>query len=103
MKLKPGPGNDVVTIAIDGHRRITGTTWENYYRYDPEQAPLGNLVPTIDKLLFRVSGNATPADAGHGFLVDNVRSPRAGTRSAFPVGATSLTRRSHEHHGRHGR
>lgn len=50
----------------------TGTTWEDYYRYDPEQTPTGNVVPTVRKLLFRLSATATPANAGKGFLVDQV-------------------------------
>ena len=31
----------------------TGTTWEDYYRYDPEQLGNGNQVPSVSKLLFR--------------------------------------------------
>lgn len=101
IDLKPGPANDVVRIHIDGklraapagtakrcktshharHRgpkcpvpqpRATGTTWEDYYRYDPEQAGNGNAVPTVSKLLFRLSGAAVPANAGNGVLVDRV-------------------------------
>lgn len=50
-----------------------GTTWENYYRYDPEQTPQGNKVPTVDKLLFRQSGMANPLNATTGgFLIDRV-------------------------------
>jgi hypothetical protein len=48
-----------------------GTTWEDYYRYDPEQTPQFNQVPTVNKLLFRQSG--PPAlTAGNGFLLDRV-------------------------------
>ena len=67
-----GPGNDVVRIYIDGALEITGTTWEDYYRYDPEQVGNGNAVPATSKLLFRESGTANPANAGNGFLVDGV-------------------------------
>ena len=67
-----GPGNDVVRIYIDGALEITGTTWEDYYRYDPEQVGNGNAVPATGKLLFRESGTANPANAGNGFLVDGV-------------------------------
>ena len=28
-----------VKITIDGKLDATGTTWKNYYRFDPEQAP----------------------------------------------------------------
>jgi len=106
LTLKPGPGNDVVDIALDGHHKITGTTWENYYRYDPEQASLGNLVPTVDKLLFRVSGSANPGDAGHGFLVDNVllSSSRHETGGHGHGNRAHRSHRySHIHHGRDGR
>jgi hypothetical protein len=72
IDLKPGPANDVVKIYVDGALKITGTTWEDYYRYDPEQAGNGNQVPNIDKLLFRESGDADPGNAGNGFLIDRV-------------------------------
>ncbi len=72
IDFKSGPGNDVVKIFIDGKKKVTGTTWEDYYRYDPEAAGNGNQVSPVSKLLFRESGTATPANAGNGFLVDNV-------------------------------
>jgi hypothetical protein len=75
INFKNGPGNDVVKIFIDGKKTITGTTWENYYRYDPEASGSGNQVPTTSKLLFREGGSAadaTPANLGNGFLVDGV-------------------------------
>ena len=72
MDLVPGPANDVVKVYIDGNLAYTGTSWEDYYRYDPEQAGNGNVVPSVDKLLFREAGTATPADQGNGFLIDNV-------------------------------
>jgi hypothetical protein len=68
----PGPGNDVVKIYIDGALKATGTTWENYYLYDPEQAGNHNVVPVTKTLLFRESGTAVPANSGNGFLIDNV-------------------------------
>jgi hypothetical protein len=72
ISFRDGPANDVVRIYVDDALKITGTTWEDYYRYDPEQAGNGNLVPTTSKLLFRESGIAHPANSGFGFLVDNV-------------------------------
>lgn len=71
IDFKDGAANDTVKIYIDGKLVKTGTTWEDYYRYDPEQSP-GNRVPTVDKLLFRESGTANPADATKGFLIDRV-------------------------------
>ena len=63
---------DVVNVYVDGVLKKTGTTWEDYYRYDPEQSGNGNQVPTVSKLLFREAGDANPANAGGGFLIDNV-------------------------------
>ena len=85
IKFKPGPGNDVVKISIDGKKKIKGTTWEDYYRYDPEAAGNGNQVSPVSKLLFRVSGAATIANLGNGFLVDGV-----------------TLASSARHHGKHG-
>lgn len=72
IDLVPGPSNDIVKLYVDGNLVATGTTWENYYRYDPEQTGNGNVVPSISKLLFRVGGTAAAGTAGKGYLVDNV-------------------------------
>jgi len=64
-------GNDVVKVLIDGQAAHVGGTWENYYRYDPEQAVNGNELPVIDQVLFRLAGN-TVTHPGGGFLVDQV-------------------------------
>lgn len=67
-----GPANDVVKLYVDGVLVVTGTTWEDYYRYDPEQAGNGNLLPSTSKLLFRAGGTAAPATLGNGYLIDGV-------------------------------
>jgi hypothetical protein len=72
IDLKDGAANDTVKIYIDSKLVKTGSTWEDYYRYDSEQTPQGNQVPTIDKLLFRLSAGAATGTAGNGFLVDRV-------------------------------
>ncbi len=72
IDFKTGPGNDVVRVNIDGKKKITGTTWENYYLYDPEAAGNGNQVSPVSKLLFRESGTPNQTNAGNGFLVDGV-------------------------------
>jgi len=72
IHFNPGPHNDVVTIVIDGRIRKVGTTWEDYYRYDPEQAGNGNQVPEVSKFLFREGGLPVPTTLGNGFLVDDV-------------------------------
>ncbi|MGZ4257535.1 MAG: hypothetical protein ACXVRE_07215 [Gaiellaceae bacterium] len=71
ITFKPGPGNDVVRIFIDGHK-TTGTTWENYYRYDPEATGNGNMVSPVSKMLFRESGTANTGNLNKGFLVDGL-------------------------------
>src|SRR3989344_6509339 len=40
MDFVDGPDNDVVQVYIDGTLIHTGTSWENYYRYDTESNPL---------------------------------------------------------------
>ena len=72
IDFKDGAANDTVKIYIDSKLVKNGTTWEDYYRYDPEQTPQGNKVPTVDKLLFRESGTAHPSNALKGFLLDRV-------------------------------
>ncbi len=67
-----GPANDVVKIYIDGVLEHTGTTWEDYYRYDAEQIPNGNQVPDVSKMLFREAGAPVIANLGNGFLVDGL-------------------------------
>lgn len=66
-----GPSNDVVKVWVDGVLKHTGTSWENYYRYDPEASaePSPRIVKTV---LFRESGAANPANANNGFLFDNL-------------------------------
>jgi len=71
MNTLDGPSNDVVQVFIDGNWAHTGTTWENYYRYDSEAAaePSPRIVKTV---IFRSSGTGVPANAGNGFLFDNL-------------------------------
>ena len=65
-----GPSNDIVKVWIDGVLVHTGTSWENYYRYDPEasaeQSP--RIVKTI---ILQARGTADPANLGKGFLFGN--------------------------------
>jgi hypothetical protein len=73
MELKDGAANDTVKIYIDGKLVKTGTSWEDYYRYDPEAVDHGGLVPTVDKLIFLERGDPNPADGTTGgFLIDRV-------------------------------
>ncbi len=71
MTCVDGPSNDIVSVYIDGALVHTGTSWENYYRFDSESAsePSPRIVKTV---IFRTSGGATPANLGNGFLIDNL-------------------------------
>jgi hypothetical protein len=70
MDFVDGAGNDVVRVFIDNALKVTGKSWEDYHRFDPEAAAGGNRVPTVDSALFRISGAAAPANDGQGYLVD---------------------------------
>jgi hypothetical protein len=70
IDFNDGPNNDVVQVFVDGALVATGGSWEDYYRFDPEQTPSGNRVPTVDKVLFRESGDPH-ANGGQGYLIDN--------------------------------
>ncbi|PIR83989.1 hypothetical protein COU18_01105 [Candidatus Kaiserbacteria bacterium CG10_big_fil_rev_8_21_14_0_10_51_14] len=74
IDFKNGPSNDVVKIYIDGVLVHTGTTWENYYRFDDESNPglAVNEGRTVDSLLFMARGTAAPTTLGLGYLIDNV-------------------------------
>ena len=69
MDFVAGPGNDVVQIFIDGNLKHTGTSWEDYYRFDSEAA---GVVPVTTTMLFRAGGTSVPANAGNGYLIDNI-------------------------------
>ncbi len=72
MDFVAGADNDVVKVYVDGQLKVTGKSWENYYRNSTEQAAAGNVVPVIDQLLLRVSSTARPANLNKGFLIDDV-------------------------------
>ena len=80
-----GSPNDVVNIYEDGSSTPihTGTTWEGYYRYDPESGP--TTPPAISTLLFREAGAANSADLGNGYLIDNM-SMSSSTLACTPTG-----------------
>ena len=62
-------------ISVDGQDLgQCFTTWENYYRTAPEQAPPPNrnTPATINSLQFRSSVPGPPALLGGGYLFDNV-------------------------------
>jgi len=70
MDFLEGPSNDVVKVYVDGQRKLTGTSWENYYRYDSEAAAHGGKTPIVNRILFRTGGAAAIDNLGKGFLID---------------------------------
>ena len=52
--------------------KATGTTWEDYYRYDNENQGSGVSPPTTSTLLVPRGRRCEHGDAGNGFLVDNL-------------------------------
>lgn len=72
-----GPRNDVVKVYVDGNLEHTGTSWEDYFRWNQGPGDSEETAPVresrvIRTLLFRTAGAAAPATAGGGFLIDNV-------------------------------
>ena len=60
------------SVYIDNVLVHTGTSWENYYRYDSEAS--AEQSPRITKtVIFRTGGAPAPATAGFGYLVDNLK------------------------------
>lgn len=74
MNFYSGPDNDVVNIYIDGTLVHTGTSWEDYYRFDTESNPglANNDSRAVNTLEFREGGTAVSANAGKGYLIDNL-------------------------------
>jgi hypothetical protein len=64
-----GSPNDLLCLVVDNAAVHCGTTYEAYYR-DLYTGP--REVIAVDSLLFRSAGTAVPANAGNGFLFDNV-------------------------------
>ncbi len=88
----PGPGNDVVKILIDGSLAHTGTTWEDYYRFDSEQSGNNNRVPLTNRLAFLSRGSNNPSVANNGYLIDGVSlASQAAPGPAGPAGPTGAT------------
>jgi hypothetical protein len=73
MAMPDGPLNDVVKVYVDGTLKVTGTTWEDYFRWceGPPTAPVRES-RTAATMLFRTGGTAVPATLGNGFLIDNL-------------------------------
>jgi hypothetical protein len=79
-----GASNDIVKVYIDGVLKHTGTSWEDYYRFDPkasaEQSP--RIVKTM---IIQARGTATPANSGKGLLFDNFNLNAGQTSSTVTI------------------
>ncbi len=91
----PGSGNDVVKLYVDGDLKITGTSWENYFRFDPEQAGGGNVVPTTSTLIFRAGGANDLGSIGDGYLFDEVAMASSNVAATTTLGNTSVGGSTH--------
>lgn len=74
MDFLEGTSNDIVKIFIDGNLVHTGTSWENFYRYDADAfgGPTPNSSRTVNSLVFYEPGTALPGQKSNGFLIDNI-------------------------------
>ena len=72
MDLLEGPSNDVVKVYVDGALEHTGTSWEDYFRYDCEAVAHLGKPPIVNRILYRTGGAAAPLTAGKGFVIDNL-------------------------------
>jgi hypothetical protein len=80
MDFVDGPRNDVVKVYVDGTRRHTGGSWEDYYRWCTESGGGTGTATfdqsrTVDSMIFqaRTSGGTCGAPClGKGFLIDNL-------------------------------
>ena len=62
MDFVPGPDNDRQAVRRRD-LKITGTSWENYSRFDPEA---GGVIAPTSTLIFRAGGANAPATSGFG-------------------------------------
>jgi hypothetical protein len=81
MDLLEGPSNDIVKVYVDGSLRHTGTSWEDYFRYDCEAAAHLGKPPIVNRLLYRTAGPPALNTLLFGFVMDNLS---LGTAAAVP-------------------
>ncbi len=91
MDFVDGPSNDVVKVYIDGSLAHTGTSWENFYRYDNDAYPAPSPNSrTVNGLVFYEPGTSNSGNNYNGFVVDNVSITSTTTTStSTPPNSTS--------------
>lgn len=72
MDLLEEPSNDIVKVYVDGSLRHTGTSWEDYFRFDCEATAHLGKPPIVNRVLYRTAGAPAPATVGNGFVIDNL-------------------------------
>jgi hypothetical protein len=73
LLMKAGATYDQVKVWVDGKLTVNNAaSWEDYYRFDPEQAGNGNKLFGIDRLVLVANSTPAPGTAGNGYLFDNV-------------------------------
>jgi len=88
MDTLAGPSNDIVNVYIDGALVHTGTSWENYYRYDSEASAEQSPRP-VNTMIIQARGTAQPGDLG--FLFDNVSLSSSVTTITVPDSGGNAT------------
>jgi len=76
MDIYDGPSNDVVKVYLNCGLVHTGTSWENYYYFDPESNDGASDSRIIKTAIFMTRSkyglDPTPLTADGGFYIDNV-------------------------------
>jgi hypothetical protein len=86
MQFVDGESNDVVQLFIDDALVHTGGSWEDYYTMDTESSPTPPMVSrTVDSLLIRSSGSPVAANAGNGYLIDDISLESGPVPSTEPI------------------
>ena len=87
MDFVEGASNDIVQVFINGNLVHTGTSWENFYRFDSEAfgGPTPDASRTVNSLVFYSLNPAHPDNLWKGYLIDNFSL----TATTTPVEATT--------------
>jgi len=71
ITFNDGFNNDVMNIWLNGALIHTGSTWENYYRFNELITPGTPRLQAVDSMLFRVAGTAATGTSLNGFYFED--------------------------------